>query len=106
SQAAEGMRAFHVTGVQTCARSICYTSALLVVLLNTKNIETMVKTIFYLKTDKENNDGELPIYCKITYKNTTTTMSSGKWISRIKIGRASCRERAETCWIDGPSKAR
>lgn len=42
----------------------------------------MVKTIFYLKTDKQNIDGELPIYCKIRYKNTATTMSSGKWITK------------------------
>ncbi len=42
----------------------------------------MVKTIFYLKTDKKNNDGELPIYCKIKYKNTATTLSSGKWITK------------------------
>lgn len=42
----------------------------------------MVKTIFYLKTDKQNKDGELPIYCKIKYRNTNTTMSSGKWISK------------------------
>lgn len=42
----------------------------------------MVKTIFYLKTDKETNDGELPIYCKIRYKNTVTTLSSGKWITK------------------------
>lgn len=42
----------------------------------------MVKTIFYLKTDKQNTDGELPIYCKIRYKNTVTTMSSGKWITK------------------------
>lgn len=42
----------------------------------------MVKTIFYLKTDKQNNYGELPIYCKIKYRNTVTTMSSGKWITK------------------------
>ncbi len=42
----------------------------------------MVKTIFFLKTDKNNDDGELPIYCKIKYRNTITTMSSGKWISK------------------------
>ncbi|WP_029035879.1 site-specific integrase [Salinimicrobium xinjiangense] len=42
----------------------------------------MVRTIFYIKTDKENNDGEHPIYCKIRFKSTTTTMSSGKWITR------------------------
>lgn len=42
----------------------------------------MVKTLFYLKTDKITNDGKLPIYCKIRYKNTVTTMSSGKWITK------------------------
>ncbi len=42
----------------------------------------MVKTNFYLKTGKINNDGELSIYCKIKYRNTITTMSTGKWISK------------------------
>ncbi|TBW28273.1 site-specific integrase [Gramella sp. KN1008] len=42
----------------------------------------MVKTIFYLKSDKENKHGENPIFCKINYRKTSTTLSTGKWISK------------------------
>ncbi|TXD53656.1 site-specific integrase [Polaribacter sp. IC063] len=42
----------------------------------------MIKTFFYLKTDKQNKEGESPIYAKIELQGKTTTLSSGKFISK------------------------
>lgn len=42
----------------------------------------MVKTYFYLKTGKQNKKGELSIYAKLKYKNSSTTFSTGKSISK------------------------
>jgi len=42
----------------------------------------MIKTFFYLKTDKQNNEGESPIYAKIELQGKTTTLSTGKLISK------------------------
>lgn len=42
----------------------------------------MVKTFFYLKTDKQNKEGESPIYAKIKLQGKTTTLSTGKLISK------------------------
>ncbi|WP_431107186.1 phage integrase SAM-like domain-containing protein [Winogradskyella poriferorum] len=42
----------------------------------------MIKTFFYLKTDKQNSKGESSIYAKIQLKGKTTTLSTGKFISK------------------------
>ncbi|WP_178984165.1 site-specific integrase [Winogradskyella helgolandensis] len=42
----------------------------------------MIKTFFYLKTDKQNNEGESPIYAKIQLQGKTSTLSTGKFISK------------------------
>lgn len=42
----------------------------------------MIKTFFYLKTDKQNSEGESPIYAKIKLQGKSTTLSTGKFISR------------------------
>ncbi|QXP58435.1 site-specific integrase [Olleya sp. HaHaR_3_96] len=42
----------------------------------------MIKTFFYLKTDKQNNEGESPIYAKIELQGKKTTLSIGKYISK------------------------
>ncbi|EPR73447.1 phage integrase family protein [Winogradskyella psychrotolerans RS-3] len=42
----------------------------------------MIKTFFYLKTDKQNNKGESPIYAKIQLQGKTTTLSTGKFIKK------------------------
>lgn len=41
----------------------------------------MIKTFFYLKTDKQNNERESPIYAKIELQVKKTTLSTGKFIS-------------------------
>lgn len=41
----------------------------------------MLKIIFYLKSDKENLNGETPIYAKINLVKKTTTISTGKTIN-------------------------
>jgi integrase len=40
----------------------------------------MIKTFFYLKTDKSNSKGESPIYAKIQLHGKTSTLSTGKYI--------------------------
>lgn len=40
----------------------------------------MLKIIFYIKTDKVNTKGESPIFARISYKQKTTTMATGKSI--------------------------
>lgn len=40
-----------------------------------------LKTIFYLKKDKTNDNGEAPIYCKINISQTSTTINTGRVIS-------------------------
>ena len=42
----------------------------------------MIKTFFYLKTDKQNNEGESPIFAKIELQGKKTTLSTGKYISK------------------------
>lgn len=42
----------------------------------------MIKTFFYLKTDKQNNEGESPIYAKIKLQGKTTTLSTGRFINK------------------------
>ncbi|MCR8667936.1 site-specific integrase [Aestuariibaculum sp. M13] len=42
----------------------------------------MIKTIFYLKSDKENNKGESAIYAKISLRGKSTTLATGKYISK------------------------
>lgn len=40
----------------------------------------MIKTFFYLKTDKNNTKGESPIYANIQLHGKTSTLSTGKYI--------------------------
>lgn len=42
----------------------------------------MLKVIFYIKTEKANKKGESPIFAKISYRGETTTLSTGKSISK------------------------
>jgi site-specific recombinase XerD len=42
----------------------------------------MIKTFFFLKTDKQNKNGESPIYAKIKLQGKQTTLSTGKYISK------------------------
>ncbi|WP_245574775.1 phage integrase SAM-like domain-containing protein [Gaetbulibacter saemankumensis] len=42
----------------------------------------MIKTFLYLKTDKQNEEGESPIYAKIELQGKKTTLSTGKFISK------------------------
>jgi site-specific recombinase XerD len=42
----------------------------------------MIKTYFYLKTDKQNSKGESAIYAKIKLQGKTSTLSTGKYIDK------------------------
>jgi len=53
----------------------------------------MVKTYFYLKTGKTNKNQELAIYAKLKYKNTSTTFSSGKYISSNRWKATNCLKK-------------
>lgn len=46
------------------------------------NFIIMIKQIFYLKSDRSVNRNEYPIYLKLTYKGQSTTLSTGKCISK------------------------
>ena len=42
----------------------------------------MIRTYFYLKTDKQNSNGESSIYAKIKLQGKTSTLSTGKYIDK------------------------
>ena len=42
----------------------------------------MIRTYFYLKTDKQNSNGESAIYAKIKCQGKTSTLSTGKYIDK------------------------
>lgn len=42
----------------------------------------MIKQNFYLKADKKNLNEEHPIYLKLSYQGKSTTIRTGKWITR------------------------
>lgn len=42
----------------------------------------MLKIIFYLKSGKDNKKGESPIFARISYNQKSTTMATGKYISK------------------------
>jgi integrase len=42
----------------------------------------MIKQNFYLKSDKQNHLKECPIYLKLSYQGKSTTIRTGKWITK------------------------
>src|SRR5690606_39859662 len=84
-QAEDGIRGFHVTGVQTCALPICW---------KPKDITPAINKVF----------SRIP--------STTTPSTDGKRHQQesydvlSKIGRASCRERAKTSGVAEPCKTK
>ncbi|MEW4925191.1 tyrosine-type recombinase/integrase [Algibacter sp. 2305UL17-15] len=42
----------------------------------------MIKTYFFLKTDKQNSNGESPIYAKIELQGKTSTLCTSKYITK------------------------
>lgn len=62
----------------------------------------MLKTIFYLKAEKKNEQGESAIYCRITCFNSQTTLSTGKFIVKERWGKTNhlrnpLRIKSEKC---------
>jgi hypothetical protein len=43
----------------------------------------MLKVIFYIKTEKANANGLSPIFAKISFKQKSITMSTGKSMRQI-----------------------
>ena len=41
----------------------------------------MVKTIIYIKKDKAKQNGDCPLYLKVTYNRKSITIATGKYIS-------------------------
>ena len=41
----------------------------------------MVKTIVYIKKDKAKQNGDCPLYLKVTYNQKSITLATGKYIS-------------------------
>lgn len=42
----------------------------------------MLKIIYFIKSEKSNENDECPIYAKISYQGKSITMSTGKFISK------------------------
>src|SRR5690606_39961157 len=99
-QAEDGIRDFHVTGVQTCALPISHWRS-------RARVSTSAPTTC---------PGTQPLHSaattstrRVAWSPTSTTRSSGSgsrtlWPGRTKIGRASCRERAEYKVVDEGKK--
>ena len=45
------------------------------------NPKIMVKTIVYIKKDKAKQNGDCPLYLKVTYNRKSITLATGKYIS-------------------------
>lgn len=45
------------------------------------NSKIMVKTIVYIKKDKAKQNGDCPLYLKVTYNRKSITLATGKYIS-------------------------
>src|SRR5690606_41041916 len=98
----DGIRDFHVTGVQTCALPICFSNGL---------IELKLRQLFECELiDKvvlSTNDDEILEYASslaedrlILHKRADHLASSKTSTDELvaQIGRASCRERAGIGW--------
>src|SRR5690606_40263749 len=100
-QAEDGIRDFHVTGVQTCALPISVPTP-----------PYLFNTLLANGGSMTNKGVEVAINADIVKKDNWTWSSSfnlshnknriGSLSSNIgKIGRASCRDRHEIRWVDG-----
>jgi site-specific recombinase XerD len=49
----------------------------------------MLKTIFYIKTEKVKSDGTSPIYARLTFQSQSTTIATGKSISKERWDRTN-----------------
>src|SRR5690606_40451044 len=99
-QAEDGIRDFHVTGVQTCALPILlealadYDDELLRRYLEGETISAeMIRAAIRKGTLASRIT---PVFCGAAYKNKGVR----RLLDAIKIGRASCRERAQNSAVD------
>src|SRR5690606_40042024 len=98
-QAEDGIRDFHVTGVQTCALPIFHC-----------NLEAENAVVQVINYGHSIPPEELPYIFDMFYtvdKARTEREGSsgiGLFIAKNKIGRASCREREEMWDVDGAGR--
>src|SRR5690606_40323650 len=95
---------FHVTGVQTCALPICMGKIFMAAPLNPKDLAPLVKTSEVITWDtrkggmiarRELRIGSIVLQSKPLPSPDPTHLTQAI-STAIKIGRASCRERAYT----------
>src|SRR5690606_41120882 len=97
-QAEDGIRDFHVTGVQTCALPICYASFFIDAVDTVRRGDSMPsRSALALNRSSSCLRASKPPCERVAY--SVTTWSPALW-SRREIGRASCRERGEIAVVD------
>src|SRR5690606_40963111 len=84
-QAEDGIRDFHVTGVQTCALPICATDA-------AANRKLMASDTLATMADQLYGYGKEAAGAPLDVQSQLTAILTGVPLDQVKIGRASCRE--------------
>src|SRR5690606_39970149 len=93
-QAEDGIRDFHVTGVQTCALPI-----LIHLLLNRIDVRGRVRAILCLNRQFTNT---LKVFIDLIQAAFCSLSNRNSIISVTQIGRASCRETCTWTWRPSP----
>src|SRR5690606_40955993 len=88
-QAADGIRGFHVTGVQTCALPIWLGQEGLALALELNYANTMCYAL------------AMRSLCASMREEYELAREFGEKSAAIQIGRASCRERGSMSWCGG-----
>src|SRR5690606_39629903 len=100
----DGIRDFHVTGVQTCALPICENSRFWLVsprvsASGVSNLGTLISGI-YIVMDPGKPGGFQDVFTGLTEPPAIQSDDQGTQYVLLEIGRASCRERVED-WVEG-----
>src|SRR5690606_40020758 len=94
-QAEDGIRDFHVTGVQTCALPIYPASRCRSSVFSCRN-----SSLFWRSCAVVSSADLISGSCSTVLPITIPTVSARK-IATMEIGRASCRERVEVSGVGG-----
>src|SRR5690606_39621284 len=101
----DGIRDFHVTGVQTCALPIFFVSSL--VMGQTQPANYVQSTTYQVETLDGETQATNPTGGNLSNDDKIETITYYDGLGRPKqsiskqIGRASCRERGETAGVSG-----
>src|SRR5690606_40421429 len=104
-QAEDGIRDFHVTGVQTCALPIFALAVLMPIVSaigGNAGTQALTVTVRALAT-RELNSSNAP---RTFWRELVVGLANGLLLAPLKIGRASCRERGELPRVGSSSSTR